>query len=183
MINQRKYFSASAKKRWMVVNVLKLPGNCRGLESCLPCPAAKERRCACHNTIVRRKGLYNQCNGTNFHQNSESFYNNEHTLITKPGVQRTILSWLSRGMLVQGVPLRSLLPRRIRARWSACRVTPTPTEAQDKAPQAGHVDPDTTLSMAVAWEPSTLACRAQVGHNQRKQTSTRITERCFQQLS
>ena len=111
--------------------MLKLPGNCRGLESCLPCPTAKERRCACHNTIVRIIGLYNQCNGTNCHQNSDSFFYNEHTLVTKPGVQQTILSWLSRGILAQGVPLRSLLPRRISARWSACRVTPTPTEAQD----------------------------------------------------
>ena len=134
--NRKKHFRATeafgANSEDVTTNVmLKLPRKCRGLESGLPCPTAKEWRCACHNTIVRIIGLYNQCNGTNCHQSSESIYNNEHTLITKPEVRQTILSWLSREILAQGIPLRSLLPRRIRARWSACRVTPTPTEAQD----------------------------------------------------
>ena len=85
MPQQKKHFRATeafgANSEDVTTYVmLKLPRKCRGLERGLPCPTAKERRCACHNTIVRIIGLYNQCNGCNCHQNSESFYKNEHTL-------------------------------------------------------------------------------------------------------
>ena len=77
---------------------------------------------------VQRNKLSSKFCSTSSRVKSESFSTNEHTFITKTGVQQTILSWLSRKILDECVPLRSLVPRKIRARWSASRVTPTLTE-------------------------------------------------------